>query len=162
MKPKQKKVQKKNQVAKVATKPKRKYTKRIKKPKDRGPLTINYLPIMNKRIQTRKTIKIELDADDEDKDRFEYTNVGDMMITQVLTGLVTDELADFKRSIGNIMGDSRPLNEFFTQNMDLILASIKCTDEDEKKKLIEKMVKLEFLIFPNFYFVLKIYFLIII
>ena len=91
---KQRKVQKKKQV-KVATKPKRKYTKRTKKPKDRGPLTMNYMPIMNKRIQTRKTVKIELDADDEDKDRFEYTNVGDMMITQVLTGLVTDELRDF-------------------------------------------------------------------
>ena len=66
MKRKQNAVQKKNQTQVIA-KPKRQYAKRLKKSKDKGPLTTFYLPIMNKKIQTRKTwpVKIELDSDVE-------------------------------------------------------------------------------------------------
>ena len=64
------KIQKKKQ-----TKPKSKNAKKSKKPKapkDRGPLVTTYMPIMNAKIQARRTgpFKIELDVDEDGKETY--------------------------------------------------------------------------------------------
>ena len=163
MKKKTEKSPKKETSRKCCHQTQKKIYQKDKKSKDRGPLTMNYLPIMNKKIQARKTwsVKIELDTD---KDRYEFTSDGEMMITQVVLGQLIEEMTKLKSSTEDSQDDYKAFEDFSTQKMNVVLEYIKCTNEAEKKKLRKKMVnfnsilKFEFLKF----ILLKIFFLFII
>jgi len=98
----------------------------------------------------KKTIKEKRIRIEEEigRKRFEFTNIDDLMITEVVLDHYLDELESLKQTIFILSQYSSELksgmnSEFYKRKKKLIADYIKCSNEQEKEFLKEKLVSLK-------------------